>query len=317
MKQQWLARAVDDLPDPLSGRLGMAEVARLEATVDVFRNWEHAYGGGLVRKAVIGQLNEVADLLRDGHPRPIALRLYGVMARLAKIAANMSWDSGMQGAAQRYYVLGLQAARPTGDKAFGAGILASMARQLLYLGQAGDALELVRLALDGTRATGTPRLRAMLRTREAWAYVALGRVEAFRRAIGIAEDTYAQAGSDDTSTSFDEAELAGVTGGRYLDLARRNPRFANDAVTYIGRAIRLRAHSAGRSLALDHAGLAHAYAIRGDLDAAAHVGMMAVESAGRVTSDRVRAQLADLARVLAGCDAPGVVDLRARLHAAG
>ncbi|TMR99606.1 hypothetical protein EJK15_06715 [Nonomuraea basaltis] len=281
----------------------------------MFRTWEHSYGGGLARKAVIGQLSEVSELLKDGLPRPIALRLFGVMARLAKIAANMSWDSGLQGVAQRYYVLGLQAAQPTKDRRFGAGILASMARQLLYLGRPGDALELVRLALDGTRTSEMARLRAMLHTREAWAYVGLGRVEAFRRATGTAEEMFANA-SGDEGTSFNEAELAGVTGGRYLDLAQHDPQFADDAVIYISRAIDLRAHSAGRSLALDFAGLAHAHLIQGDLDATVAAGRAAVDAAGRVSSDRVRAQLGTLEQALAKRSAAGVADLRASLRTA-
>ncbi|MDF5754674.1 helix-turn-helix transcriptional regulator [Spongiactinospora sp. TRM90649] len=317
--QRWLTAVIQDLPDSTTpGRVGMDEVAQLEMTAEVFRTWGHTNGGGLARKAVIGQLNEVADLIRESHPRAIALRLYGVMARLAKTAANMSWDSGMQRAAQRYYVLGLQAGRVSGDRGFGAGVLASMARQLMYLKEPGDALELVRLALDGTRASGAGRLQAMLHTREAWAYAGLGRIEAFRRATGAAEDAYA-AGDDgpEWQTSFDAAELAGVTGGRYLDLAREvNPRFAIDAVTYIQRAIELRAQPLGRSFALDHAGLAHAHIINGDLDAAVTAADAAVQAAGRTTSDRVRDQLGGLVHALADQNAPGVADLRERIRVA-
>ncbi|PZG30848.1 hypothetical protein C1I98_30865 [Spongiactinospora gelatinilytica] len=58
----------------------------------------------------------MADLIKEIHPRQITQRLYGVMARLAKTAANMSWDSGMQQMAQRYYVLALQAGRVADDR---------------------------------------------------------------------------------------------------------------------------------------------------------------------------------------------------------
>src|SRR5690606_11465926 len=88
--QRWLTLGAMPLPDrPHVGRIGTEEVTHLETATEVFRTWEHSHGGGLARKAVIGVLNEVADLLKDSHPRPIALRLYGVMARLAKTAANM------------------------------------------------------------------------------------------------------------------------------------------------------------------------------------------------------------------------------------
>ncbi|MFI0417784.1 hypothetical protein [Spongiactinospora sp. 9N601] len=298
-------------------RIGMDEIARLETAAEHFRTWDHSSGGGLARKAVIGQLNDVADLIKDIHPHQITRRLYGVMARLAKTAANMSWDSGMQQMAQRYYVLALQAGRVADDRGFGAGVLASMARQLLYLKKPGDALELVRLALDGTRASGAERVRAMLHTREAWAYAGLGRIEAFRRATAAAEDAYAASGGDDPDwhTSFDEAELAGVTGGRYLDLALANPHFAPEAVSHIKRAIELRAQRFRRSFALDYAGLAHAYVINGELDAAVIMAETAISASGQVASGRVHAQLQDLTQVLADQKAPGVAELRTRLQA--
>lgn len=294
--QRWLSKTGSE-PATTSqgGRIGVDEVAQLEASTNVFRTWDDSHGGGLARKAVVGQLNEVADLLKDHHPREITLRLFHVMAQLSKLAATMSWDCGMQTAAQKYYVLGLQAAKPAGDRPFGASILASMARQLLYLDRPQDALELVRLALDGVRTTATPRLRSMLHTREAWAYAKMGRPEAFRRATDAAEDAFMEVRSDDPDpewiTYFDAAELAGVTGGRYLELSHQKGRYASDALTYISRACQLRQRSSMRSLALDQVGLAFAHLISGDLDEAVSVGSAATDTAGQVQSDRVRVQL--------------------------
>ncbi|MDX3103978.1 hypothetical protein [Nonomuraea angiospora] len=201
-------------------------------------------------------------------------------------------------AAQKYYVLALQAAKPAGDRPFGASILASMARQLLYLDQPHDALELVRLALDGVQKTATPRLRSMLHTREAWAYAKLGRLEAFRRATEAAEDAFAEISPSDPDpewiTYFDAAELAGVTGGRYLELSQHKSMYAGDALTFISRACELCERASMRSLALDQIGLALAHLIKGDLDQAAIVGTAATETAAQVQSDRVRVQLREL-----------------------
>ncbi|MBE1586990.1 hypothetical protein ACFPOI_01045 [Nonomuraea angiospora] len=232
----------------------MDEVAQLEQAANVFRTWDDQHGGGLARKAVMGQLNEVADLLRDSHPHEVSVRLFHVMAQLSKIAATMSWDCGMQTAAQKYYVMSLQASTPGEDKPFGASVLASMARQLLYLDQPQDALELIRLALDGVRSTATPRLRAMLHTREARSYAKMGRPESFKRATG-------------------NAEVAG------------------DALDHIRQAVALRQRSSMRSLALDQVGLAYAHLISGDLDEAVTVGNAAADTAGQVQSDRLRVRL--------------------------
>lgn len=261
-------------------------------------------------------------MLRDTHPEAIRKRLHHVMAELAKIAATMSWDSGMPATAQKYYVLALQAVKPTGDRSFGASVLASMARQLLNMSatrnRAADALELIRLAQDGSRDGNTPRTAAMLHTREAWCYAELGRTEAFRRATGQAEEALdcAGAGDDDPYwiSYFDAAELAGVTGGRSLDLARRDARYAAEAETSIERALVLRKAGSLRSTALDLSGLAQVHFLRGDVDKAVHRGNEAIETAQRTQSERVRVSLRELhAATTSVRHAAGVVELRERL----
>lgn len=301
------------------GRIGEDDVTRLETAAKVFRSWDDSYGGGLARKAVVGQLNEVAEMLRESHPEPITKRLFHVMAELAKIAATMSWDCGMAAAAQKYYVLALQTVKPTGDRSFGASVLASMARQLLCMNRPGDALELIRLAQDGSRDRNTPRTSAMLHTREAWCYAELGRVEAFHRATGQAEDAYSRASTEDEDpywiTYFDAAELAGVTGGRSLDLARRDPRHGPKAEADIERALRLRRPGSLRSVALDQCGLAQLHLLRGDAEQAVHVGHMAIDTAAKTQSERVRSSLRDLyTQSTTVRHVPDVASLRERLH---
>ena len=317
--QRWLTATVA-LPTAAdhTGRVGEEDVAQIEAAARVFRSWESS-GGTMARKAVIGQLNQVAELLRDRHPGAITARLFHVMAELAKTAASMSWDCGLQATAQKYYVLALQAVRFTGDKALGANILASMARQLLYLGRPGDALELIRLAQDGSRQIATPRVHAMLATREAWAYANLGRIEAFRRATATAEELYASAGPRDNDPHwigyFTEAELAGVTGGRILDLAMRDPRHAADGLSYTTRALELRDPAQLRSRALDQTGLAQLHYLRGDLDQAVAAGHVAAEAATRTASDRVRVQLREFyTQTTSRRHEPAVAGLREHLH---
>jgi hypothetical protein len=169
--ERWLTSA-HDRPDhgPL-GNIGLDDVRRFEQAAQLFRDWDDHFGGGLRRKAVVGQLNEVADLLRDSHPDEITRRLFRVMAHLAETAAMMCWDSGRAAVAQRYYILALRASKEAREFGFGANIVASMARQLLYMGRPDDALELVRLAQDGAKDRAvSATVWAMLHTREAWAH---------------------------------------------------------------------------------------------------------------------------------------------------
>jgi transcriptional regulator with XRE-family HTH domain/tetratricopeptide (TPR) repeat protein len=298
--ERWLIPEVERHARNLTGNIGTEEIERIEQAAHLFREWDDHFGGGLRRKAVVGQLNEVADLLHDSHPAEVTRRLFRVMAHLAETAAMMSWDSGMHATAQRYYILALRASKEAKEYVFGANILASMARQLLYMGRPDDALELIRLADDGAKGRAPGSVRSMLRTREAWAYAKLGRVQAFRRATGKAEEALAGAGRCDDPywiRYFDEAELAGVTGGRLLELAQEHPgdlTFAREAEALIDRALKLRRPESMRSFSLDQAGLAQTYFLQRELEQAVSAGHKAIDLAEQTHSDRVRAQLADL-----------------------
>ncbi|MCX4675509.1 hypothetical protein OG413_09290 [Streptomyces sp. NBC_01433] len=295
----WLVPAAAVPGQRRPGRLGMREVEELETTARAFRQWDHQFGGGLRRKAVLGQLAEVSGALDDHQAPAVTERLYCVMAQLAGTAATMAWDSGSHRRAQDYYRLALRAAHAGGDVVFGANVLAGMARQMLYRDRADDALQLIHLAQEGARDVIGPRVRAMLHTREAWAYAAQGRIAGFHRATAKAAENLAAVGTDGDEpywiAYFDEAELAGVTGGRLLDLARTDPRrHAAGAADEIRIALSSRGAEAGRSHALDRIGLAECRFLAGDIQGAAAETTLAVEAARGTQSGRVRAQLGQL-----------------------
>ncbi|GAB2968559.1 hypothetical protein GCM10023080_034360 [Streptomyces pseudoechinosporeus] len=296
--EAWLRPAAATDPPGWRGRLGKRDVEELEATARAFRAWDHKFGGGLRRKAVVGQLNEVAAHLEEHQAPAVEQRLYRVMAQLGGIAATMAWDSGHQQRAQDYYRLALRAAHAGADTAFGGNVLAGMARQMLYRDRPQDALELVHLAQKGAGRDAGPRVRAMLHTREAWAYAALGRSTAFQRATKEAIEALADAGTEQEPywiAYFDSAELAGVTGGRLLDMARKEPhRHAEAAARSISKALATRGPEAGRSHALDLIGLAECHFLIGDVTSAVNHTHKAVEAAALTQSNRVRAQLGQL-----------------------
>ncbi|MFD3377606.1 MULTISPECIES: helix-turn-helix domain-containing protein [unclassified Streptomyces] len=296
--EAWLQPAAPSSQPGRRGHLGKRDVEELEATARAFRAWDHKFGGGLRRKAVVGQLNEVAAHLEDHQSPMIEQRLYRVMAQLGGTAATMAWDSGQQRRAQQYYQLSLRAAHAGGDTVFGANVLAGMARQMLYRDRPQDALELVHLAQKGAGRSADPRVLAMLHTREAWAYAALGRSAAFKRATDEAADTLADAEPGQEPywiAYFNSAELAGVTGGRLLDLARKDPhRHAEAAAESIRQALVTRGPEAGRSHALDLIGLAECHFLTGDMKSAVDQTQVAVEAAARTQSSRVRTQLGQL-----------------------
>jgi hypothetical protein len=298
--ERWLVEPETPSTPRGTAGIGYEEIEQIEHAAQVFRAWDNQFGGGLRRKAVVGQLAEVASELRDfSHPAELTRRLHGAMAQLAETAATMSWDSGRGGTAQRYYLLALRAANTADDPAFCANVLASMARQQFYLGRVSEGLELVRLAQDSTDRRITPAVRAMLQTREAWAYAKQGRLGAFRRATSRAEDCLRDA---DPATEpywisyFDQAELAGVTGGRLLEVAHRAPGHAVEAASFLSQAVALRAGQSLRSTALDRLGFAEIRLIQGEFDEAARLGHDALAVAEQTRSARVRVKLAEFYR---------------------
>ncbi|NEE25648.1 hypothetical protein G3M53_09280, partial [Streptomyces sp. SID7982] len=82
--------------DPRPSRLSRPELDLLESTTAMFRQWDAQCGGGLRRKAVVGQLHEVTDLLQEPQPGPTSQRLFRCAAELAELAGWMSYDVGLQ-----------------------------------------------------------------------------------------------------------------------------------------------------------------------------------------------------------------------------
>ncbi|TXC94038.1 hypothetical protein [Streptomyces sp. ISID311] len=94
---------------------------------------------------------------------------------------------------------------------------------------------------------------------------------------------------------FDEAELAGVTGGRLLELARWHPHeHAHTAAKEIRMALDRRGPEASRSYALDWIGLAECHFLVGDVTGAVGNTHHAVDAAAHTQSGGVRNQLAQL-----------------------
>ncbi len=63
--ERWLSGATENPRADRPGSVGYQEVEQIENAARILRDWDDQFGGGLRRKAVVGQLNEVADLLRD------------------------------------------------------------------------------------------------------------------------------------------------------------------------------------------------------------------------------------------------------------
>ncbi len=282
-----------------SAAISEEELAALQRVADGLRGWGGRGGYGLARKAVLGQLEELAERLSRAPAGPTTERAFFIGAELSKVAASMSWDAGMHDAAQRYYVLGIRMAKAGRNDPFAALCLAAMARQMFDLGRPEDGLELVQLGQYGTRRSATPTLEALLRTREAWAYAQMGRVREFHRAVGQAQDSFAQRrpGAEPWwLDSFDEAELEGVIGARMRDLAGHDPRQAPQAERHIRRALSLRDPSRVRNRAFDVIGLARTRMVADEPEEACALINQVLPTAAGLASGRVVRKLHDFAK---------------------
>ncbi|MCA1222858.1 transcriptional repressor NsdA [Streptomyces sp. 8L] len=307
--QRWLVPTPGGGEAPAGGqagarrtpRLSEPELELLESTTAMFRLWDAQCGGGLRRKAVVGQLHEVTDLLQEPLPEAASRRLFTCAAELSELAGWMSYDVGLQPNAQKYFVLALHAAKEAGDRALGSYILSSMSRQMIHLGRPDDALELIHLAQYGSRDCATPRTQSMLYAMEARAYAGMGLPSKCKRAVRMAEDSFADIGDDgapdpDWIGFFTEGELHAENAHSFRDLAYvagRSPAYASLAEPVMERAVELfeRDEDHQRSYALNLIGLASVHLLKREPERMAAPAREALGIARSIRSERVNTRL--------------------------
>ncbi|MGW1893851.1 DNA-binding protein NsdB [Streptomyces sp. NPDC002004] len=295
--------------------IGSQEIEELERSVEVFRAWDASRGGGLQRKAVVGQLNEVGGILAYRHPDHLQRRLWGVAANLAVLAGWMSHDVGLEPTAQKYFVIAAHAAREGGDRPRAGEALSRAARQMVHLGRPDDALDLMKLAKSGSGDQTLPRTRAMLYTIEAWAQASMGHGQAMRRTLGAAEELFVSDKGDVPPPSwmqmFDEADLHGMQALAYRTLAEHEAGAANTAQRHAKEALALRAGGRDRSRIFDYISLASACFIADDPEQADRYARLALVSMGSNSSQRTWDRLREMYRLTAQyAGYPKIEDLR-------
>ncbi|MET9625458.1 MULTISPECIES: hypothetical protein [unclassified Streptomyces] len=281
--------------------IGSQEIEALERSVEVFRAWDAARGGGLQRKAVVGQLNEVGGMLAYHHPDHLQRRLWGVAANLAVLAGWMSHDVGLEPTAQKYFVIAAHAAREGGDRPRAGEALSRAARQMVHLGRPDDALDLMKLAKSGSGDEVLPRTQAMLHTIEAWAQASMGKGQAMRRTLGEAEDLFvsdrANVPPPSWMQNFDDADMHGMQALAYRTLAEHDPAAAVPAQRHAKLALELRRNGHNRSKLFDYISLASACFIADDPEQADRYARLALVSMGDTSSHRTWDRLREMYRL--------------------
>lgn len=266
----------------------------------MFRQWDAQNGGGLRRKAVVGQLHEVTDLLQETYNENTTRRLFRLTAELAHLAGWMSYDVGMHPSAQKYYVLALHAAKEAGDRPFGALILTDMSRQMIHLNRGEDALELIHLAQYGSRDTASARQQSLLYAMEARAYATIGEVNRCARAVRLAEDTFTDIREGEEEPDwlkfFSPAELNAENAHSFRDLAYHSDNaqlYASMSAPVMERAVDLFRQDGDhvRSYAFNLIGMASVHLLQREAEQAAVMAEQAVDIATKVRSERLNSRV--------------------------
>ncbi|MGQ0779296.1 MAG: hypothetical protein ACT4NY_33590 [Pseudonocardiales bacterium] len=164
-------------------RIDHAVVDDLERVADARRRLNDALGGGTMFGAVREDLRLVTEMLDNAsYTEAVGLRLYGVAAEFARLAAWLAYDSNQEALAQRFFMAGLRAAHSSGDRALGANILGFMSIQARYR-DPRDATRMAESALTGAKDL-TPAMAAFLQGRLAVSEACAGEAAAADRAQG-------------------------------------------------------------------------------------------------------------------------------------
>ena len=124
----------------------------------------------------------------------MARRLFSAVADLAQLAGWMSYDLQLHATAQRYFLLGMHLAKDAGDRPQVGRMLYCLARQMIDLARYREALDLAQTGVYAIRRSSTPKTMALLHVIEARAHAGMGQARDCYRALGAAQDAFAQAG---------------------------------------------------------------------------------------------------------------------------
>ncbi|MFD9701351.1 XRE family transcriptional regulator [Lentzea sp. NPDC059081] len=285
-------------PTPVPARIGHTEIEQIHTAARVFAGWDHTYGGGLAREAVLAQLRFSAGLLEADCPARLRGALHSAVGYLGHTCAFMAFDAYAHDDARRAFRFALACAEEAQDWHLRAKILSSMARQAIWVGQPDEGLTLTEHALvRADRLTATER--AMLHTAHARALAKMGRVRETLIAVGTADDQFAHstpANDPSWMAYYDAAQHAGDTGHALFDLAVHD-RSPAEATARLSAAVAGHTAAFARSRAISQIKLSSLTMATGDPREAVAIGTAALDSVGTIRSRRAADDLCELARI--------------------
>ncbi|MFF0254286.1 helix-turn-helix domain-containing protein [Micromonospora zamorensis] len=283
-------------------RVGAADVARLNAVLELYRSVDYECGGGLLYREVARFAESVYRMLDWSHPTGLTPRLVAAVAAARHLAGWTALDAGRHDDAQRHFVAGERAALTAGDGPLAAMIRYSQAKQLQHLRHNRDALATLQLAHAQLESHATPAVKALLWGAEAASIAALGDHQTALATLGKAGDQFERINSErepDWMGFYDRGELFAQYGRVYRDRARRDSRQASEAVRWVQDAIAAFGPANVRSTVLNEVGLCSALFLADEPEQALTVGAQVLEKSQAMSSNRVIDRVVNLRRDLA------------------
>jgi hypothetical protein len=262
------------------GRLDAETVAWVEERIPGLRRMDDRLSGASLLRLIRADLHMVTELIsRSSYPGHLGQRLYRTAAELGQLAGWVAFDIGQHSAAQRYYIAALHTAHAAEDQQLGANVLAGLSFQCALVGQPQDGVSLAETAQEHAHKA-SPRVQALIASRQARAHARAGDTPACTRALKRAEQLLGRA--ENTSSTddppwvyyFDQAELEAQAGTCFVDLCQ--PKIAEPMLTR-ALAAQDRSYVRDRTIYLVRAAKAQIQA--GQLDAACELAGQAAELA--------------------------------------
>ncbi|WP_158886372.1 tetratricopeptide repeat protein [Amycolatopsis anabasis] len=274
------------------GRVGLADVERVETLTAGLRAVDYQYGGGCCRDSVVALLAWGHQLLAADCSGAVRKRLCVAVADLHNLAGWASFDTGMVDAARRHFDYALELAKEGGNDALVANVLYRMGRVHLHHRSPEDALALFRLGQSVAGASGSSLMVSILSANQAWAFAKLGKTEDALRQLGGAQDKFARADVAEAppwARFFDYADLHAMIGTVHTELAlHADANHVRRAIPAFATALARYGEGTARSRAFNLVQLSLNHLLAGEVDHAAEVGAEAIDLAATVKSTRIK-----------------------------
>jgi hypothetical protein len=278
-------------------RVDPVDVAMLRRARSHYQEMYRRVGGMPVRARITALLvDRAAPLLRASYDNDLGRQLYRAVGGLAALAGVCAYDANQQPLSQRHLFTALRLAKASGDRQFGAYIVALLANQALYLDQRRLVVQYAESALRAGGPSLNPALVTDLHALAGKAYARMGDAHACRPHLLKSESIAAK-----LSQHHGHDEVSYVHPGLVETQVAEALRRLGDlpaAQTYAEESVRTAGATHLRGQVHRNAGLALILAARGDLDRSVYIADHTLDRAEGMESGRIHDRIEHVTRVL-------------------